>query len=145
MLYIAKLINELSFLRTTPNLVSNLDTVITTTQELSINDSILFPQAESSRLSLQRDTTLVETRQELSLHLILEESEVEVRDNTNSVDVPETVNIEDCLVCKFCKDKPKYGGKGTLKQRCINKPKKTRAIKRKLSPDGEGGRVLRRR
>ena len=135
--------NDLNFIRTTPNLVSNLDTIVSTRQELSINNSLIVPQAESSRLSQQRDTilinTIVESRQELSFHLVLEESEV--RENTNEKNFPEKVEIEDCLVCKFCMDKPKYGGKGTLKQRCINKPKKTKAIKRKPSLEGEGGRV----
>ena len=139
--------NDLNFIRTTPNLVSNLDTIVSTRQELSINNSLIVPQAESSRLSQQRDTilinTIVESRQELSLHLVLEESEV--RENTDKNKNSEKVEIEDCLVCKFCMDKPKYGGKGTLKQRCINKPKKTKAIKRKPSLEGEGGRVLRRR
>ena len=139
--------NDLNFIRTTPNFVSNFDTYVSTRQELSINNSLIVPQAESSRLSQQRDTilinTIVESRQELSLHLVLEESEV--RENTDKKKNSEKVEIEDCLVCNFCMDKPKYGGKGTLKQRFINKPKKTRAIKRKLCPDGEGGRVLRRR
>ena len=30
---------------------------------------------------------------------------------------------EDCGECKFCQDKKKFGGKGTLKKRCINKEK----------------------
>ena len=30
---------------------------------------------------------------------------------------------EDCGSCKFCKDKKKFGGKGTLKKRCQNKEK----------------------
>ena len=28
---------------------------------------------------------------------------------------------EDCAVCKFCLDKPKFGGPSTLRQRCILK------------------------
>ena len=27
----------------------------------------------------------------------------------------------DCGVCRFCRDKPKFGGRGTLKQACITK------------------------
>ena len=88
-------------------MVSNLDTIVSTRQELSINNSLIVPQAESSRLSQQRDTillnTIVESRQELSLHLVFEESEV--RGNTNGKNFPEKVEIEDCLVCKFCMDK----------------------------------------
>ena len=32
-------------------------------------------------------------------------------------------NSIDCGICKFCLDKPKNGGKGTLRQRCVNKQK----------------------
>ena len=27
----------------------------------------------------------------------------------------------DCKTCRFCLDKPKYGGKGTLKQGCVKR------------------------
>ena len=29
--------------------------------------------------------------------------------------------MNDCGCCRFCLDKPKFGGRGTLKQACINK------------------------
>ena len=29
--------------------------------------------------------------------------------------------IEDCGLCRFCKDKKKFGGKGTLKRKCEKK------------------------
>ena len=28
---------------------------------------------------------------------------------------------DECKVCIYCKDKPKYGGKNTLKQKCIER------------------------
>ena len=28
---------------------------------------------------------------------------------------------EDCGICKYCVDKPKYGGKGVLKQSCLKR------------------------
>ena len=28
---------------------------------------------------------------------------------------------EDCGKCKFCKDKPKFGGKGVKKQKCVKR------------------------
>ena len=27
----------------------------------------------------------------------------------------------DCMKCIYCKDKPKYGGKGTMKQACVKR------------------------
>jgi len=36
---------------------------------------------------------------------------------------PDPKNIPDCQSCRHCVDKPKYGGPGKLKQRCILKPK----------------------
>ena len=31
------------------------------------------------------------------------------------------LEIKDCGECVFCLDKPRYGGKGTKRQKCINK------------------------
>ena len=31
------------------------------------------------------------------------------------------VQVDDCGVCNFCKDKPRFGGRGTKRQKCVNK------------------------
>eukprot|EP00966_Prymnesium_polylepis_P199691 4627922-Prymnesium_polylepis.1 len=31
------------------------------------------------------------------------------------------VDVEDCGECKYCLDKPKFGGRGTLRKKCIEK------------------------
>jgi hypothetical protein len=36
---------------------------------------------------------------------------------------PVGLQIKDCGVCQFCADKPRFGGKGTKRQKCINKKK----------------------
>ena len=47
------------------------------------------------------------------------------------IPVPNLVQsqISDCGKCKYCLDKPKYGGRNKLKQRCIEKPKRVKKTK----------------
>ena len=41
--------------------------------------------------------------------------------------------VKDCMICIFCKDKPKHGWSGVLKQSCKNNPK-MKKIKKTLNP-----------
>ena len=34
---------------------------------------------------------------------------------------PVGLNVSDCGKCMFCADKPRFGGKGTKRQKCVNK------------------------
>jgi hypothetical protein len=50
---------------------------------------------------------------------------------------PDSKNIPDCKSCRHCLDKPKYGGPGKLKQRCMLKPKggpRTKKTEQKTKP-----------
>ena len=58
----------------------------------------------------------------------LEEIEAQVKDKEIDIEspplccIPCTLQISDeCKVCLFCKDKPKYGGLNKLKQKCIKR------------------------
>lgn len=46
--------------------------------------------------------------------------------NITTTNTPSATNSmlkdEDCEKCKFCLDKPKFGGRNVLKQRCMNRP-----------------------
>ena len=44
------------------------------------------------------------------------------------VDEPAPPKTDDCGVCKYCKDKKKFGGNGKLKKRCVNKEKNKELI-----------------
>ena len=46
---------------------------------------------------------------------------VSIRHACRSVCTQVGLEIKDCGECVYCLDKPRYGGKGTKRQKCINK------------------------
>lgn len=57
---------------------------------------------------------------------------------TTTTSYTPSVKINDCGTCKYCQDKPRYGGRNTLRKKCIYKPQSGDSQshkKRKLDAD----------